>query len=189
MLSANMGKGYYSYALHRRAPDLWTDASRRDSERGEHYSGGGYVSACGRYSWFLFDAKFVREQMIDFMEGYTVLMAVQQLAHLWRRCRVTIWIDNSAFQASGAAGRSKVERLNWLLRRLLILQAEHDFILSYRWIPTDENFLADHLSRGRVDDFLAAEVHTSGQLAPGAYLQAIGPPGATVMMPRMGGAQ
>ena len=113
---------------------------------------------------------------------------MQHLAHLWRRCKVTIWIDNSAFQASGAAGRSKVERLNWLLRRLLILQAEYDFILLYRWIPTDENFLADHLSRGRVDDFLA-EVHSSGQLAPGAYLQAIGSPGAMVMMPRMGGAQ
>eukprot|EP00966_Prymnesium_polylepis_P049066 1135353-Prymnesium_polylepis.2 len=116
------------------------------------------------------------------MEGYTVLAAVEQLASLWRHCKVTIWIDNSAFQQSGAAGRSKVERLNWLL---LIAQVEYDFVLFYKWISTLDNYLADHLSRGRVDDFLR-EVQSSGQLAPGACPRVVGQPGAIHRLPRMG---
>ena len=185
MLALNMGKGFYSYALHRRAPDVWTDASRQDPIRGESYSGGGFLSACGRYSHFIFGRAFARSQLIDFMEGYTVLLAVQQLAPFWRHCKVTIWIDNSAFQQSGEKGRSRVERLNWLLRKLLILQVEYDFVLSYAWISTHDNYLADHLSRGRVDEFLL-HVHSSGQLAPGAELRAVGLPGEIVSLPRMG---
>ena len=185
MLALNMGKGFYSYALHRRAPDVWTDASRQDPIRGESYSGGGFLSACGRYSHFIFGRAFARSQLIDFMEGYTVLLAVQQLAPFWRHCKVTIWIDNSAFQQSGETGRSRVERLNWLLRKLLILQVEYDFVLSYAWISTHDNYLADHLSRGRVDEFLL-HVHSSGQLAPGAELRAVGLPGEIVSLPRMG---
>ena len=164
-LRLNKRKGYYSYALHRRAPDVWTDASRRDPLRGENYSGGGYFSAGARYSYFAFAARFARDQPIDFMEGYTVLMAAESLAHLWRRCRVTFWIDNQAFQLSGAAGRSRVERLNWLLRRLLILQVEYDFILEYQWISTHDNILADALSRGQLERFFAAAnlISSAGQ--------------------------
>ena len=125
---------------------------------------------------------------IDFLEGYTVLVAVEQLASRWRKCRVTIvWIDNSAFQQSGAAGRSKAERLNWLLRRLLILQVEYEFVLIYKWISSEDNYLADHLSRGRVDAFLD-NVMGSGQLAPGSTLQLSGQPGVTIYStPAMGG--
>ena len=119
------------------------------------------------------------------MEGYTVLLAVQLLAPLWRHCKVPVWIDNSAFQQSGEAGRSRVERLNWLLRKLLILQVDYDFVLSYAWISTHDNYLADHLSRGRVDVFLQ-QVHTSGLLAPGADLRVVGHPGQVISLPRMG---
>jgi len=185
MLTLNMGKGFYSYALHRRAPDVWTDASRQDPIQGVAYSGGGFLLAYGRYTYFRFGRAFARSQLIDFMEVYTVLLAVQQLAPLWRHCKVTIWIDNSAFQQSGASGRSKVERLNWLLRKLLILQVEYDFVLSYAWISTHDNYLADHLSRGRIDEFLQ-QVHSSGQLAPGADLRAVGHPGEVASLPRMG---
>ena len=133
----------------------------------------------------MFHRAFAREQLIDFMEGYTVLQAVEQMAHLWRHCKVTIWIDNQAFQQSGVAGRSRVERLNWLLRKLLIAQVEYEFVLFYKWISTDDNYLADHLSRGRIDDFLQ-DVELSGQLVPGACLQIVGQPGAIHRLPRMG---
>ena len=142
------------------------------------------MSECGRYSYFAFSARTAAEP-IDFLEGYTVLYAVRLLAPGWRKCIVTIWIDNSAFQLSGKAGRSKVERLNWVLRRLLVLQVEYDFVIRYEWIPTDKNYLADHLSRGRVDAFLKA-VHSSGQLAKGASLQLCGQPGVVVCLPRSG---
>ena len=141
--------------------------------------------SCGRYSHFVFHRDFARKQLIDFMEGYTVLQAVEQMAHLWRHCKVTIWIDNQAFQQSGVAGRSRVERLNWLLRKLLIAQVEYEFVLFYKWISTQDNHLADHLSRGRIDDFLR-EVWSSGRLAPGAYPRVVGQPGAIHRLPLMG---
>ena len=79
----------------------------------------------------------------------------------------------------GAAGRSKVERLNVLLRRLLVLQVEYEFILEYKWISSEDNYLADHLSRGRLQEFLGA-VEDSGQLQGGAILQPEGEPGEYV---------
>ena len=190
MLTLSMGKGYYSYSRHHHAPDVWTDASRRVSgAHGPSYSGGGYLSACGRYSYFIFSSEMVREWPIDYLEGCTILVAVRQLSRLWRKCRVTIWIDNSAFQQSGAAGRSKVERLNVLLRRLLVLQVEYEFILEYKWISSEDNYLADHLSRGRLQEFLEA-VEDSGQLQGGAILQPEGEPGEYVYdLLAMGGAQ
>ena len=78
-----------------------------------------------------------------------------------------------------------MERLNWLLRRLLILQVEYDFVIEYRWISTYDNYLADHLSRGRIDEFLS-QVESSGQLAPGSYLQEVGEPGVVVHLPALG---
>ena len=102
--------------------------------------------------------------------------------------RLVTWLDDQAFQQSGAAGRSRVERLNWLLRRLLILQVEYDFILECECIPTHDNYLADHLSRGRIDEFLF-QVESSGQLAPGGYPQSVGEPGVMVHLPALGRTQ
>ena len=44
LLSANLGRGHYSYAHFRNAPAVWTDASKQ-----ARYSGGGLVSPCGAY--------------------------------------------------------------------------------------------------------------------------------------------
>ena len=147
LLSANLGRGHYSYAHFRSAPAVWTDASKQ-----ARYSGGGWVSACGAYDWFKYGSRAARRP-IDFLEGDTVVACVERLAHKWRGCVVQFFIDNSSFQKSGAKGRSKAHRLNDLLRELLALMIKFGFVITWTWIATEENVDADHLSRGRVDEF------------------------------------
>ena len=146
LLSANLGRGHYSYAHFRTAPAVWTDASKQ-----ARYSGGGWVSACGAYDWFKYGSRAARRP-IDFLEGDTVVACVERLAHKWRGCVVQFFIDN--FQKSEAKGRSKAHRLNDLLRELLALMIKFGFVITWTWIATEENVDADHLSRGRVDEFL-----------------------------------
>ena len=47
LLEANRGQGYYNYSTFGMAPWVWSDASKS-----KDYTGGGYVSACGRYDWW-----------------------------------------------------------------------------------------------------------------------------------------
>ena len=92
----NLGKGFYSYANFRSAPAVCTDASKQAT-----FAGGGWVSACGAYDWWVYGTA-AKRKMIDFLEGDTVVEAVRALAPKWRGCVVEFWIDNSAFQKSGA---------------------------------------------------------------------------------------
>ena len=50
---------------------------------------------------------------------------------------------------------SRAQRLNVLCRGLFYLQTKYTFILSTFWLSSADNFLADDLSRGRVDHFFA----------------------------------
>ena len=47
LLAMNMGRGYYSYDLFGEAPEVLSDASKSRA-----YTGGGYVSADGHYSFW-----------------------------------------------------------------------------------------------------------------------------------------
>jgi hypothetical protein len=150
LLKLNMGKGYYSYAHLVVAPVSLSDAS--DSRK---YSGGGWVSSCGRYDLFTYKGR----QAIDYKEGDTVLRACEAMGPQWKDCIVPFGIDNSVIERSVAKGRSGVERLNELMKELFVLQVKYGFILSPFWISTVDNFLADHLSRDREELFLHL-VHT-----------------------------
>ena len=145
LLELNLGRGYYSYEGFKQAPTILSDAS--DSRK---YSGGGWVSACGRYDWYIYHGR----QPIDFKEGDTVLRACDEMGPLWSGCVVPFGIDNSVIERSVAKGRSGVERLNELMKHLFVAQVRHNFVLAPFWISTTDNFLADHLSRGRELAFL-----------------------------------
>ena len=70
LLSANLGRGHYTYAGFRSAPPVWTDASKQ-----ARYTGGGWVSACGAYDYFKYGSRAAR-QPIDFLKGDTVVACV-----------------------------------------------------------------------------------------------------------------
>ena len=142
MLRANLGKGYFSYDQFRWLPPGWTDASKSP-----RYTGGGYVLATGQYSWWRYGTSASRKP-IDELEGDVVaLMVEQQAVPEWEGCVLPIFIDNKAFQLSGAKGWSKAERLNELLKKMFKLSVHYGCIFMFYWISTHENVLADALSR------------------------------------------
>ena len=76
------------------------------------------------------------------------------MGHLWRGLRIPFGVDNMAFEASAAKGRSRVARLNELVRELFALQVQFGFVFDFFWLSSEDNLLADHLSRDRELQFL-----------------------------------
>ena len=148
LLQYNVGSGYYSYADFKEGPTVLSDASKSRT-----YTGGGYAESTGYYDFWQYGTSAARKP-IDFLEGDTVLQACRDRAREWSGKIVFFGIDNQAFQRSAEKGRSKAHRLNTLLKELFVLQIQHGFVLCTFWISTDDNYLADHLSRNREHDFL-----------------------------------
>ena len=147
-LTLNLGRGFYSYDGFRRAPEVRTDASKSAL-----LAAGGFVSACGAYCWWRYGSS-AKRKCIDFLEGDTVVVAVRRLCSRWRQCVVPIGVDNMAFQRSAAKGRSRVDRLNDLVRELFALMVQYHFVLDFFWLSSEDNLLADDLSRDKEEAFL-----------------------------------
>ena len=141
LLTINLGRGFYSLANFSWAPDLWTDASKSS-----RYVGGGYLSACGRLDWFVYGRGASRKP-IDFLEGDTFMTAFRRMGEFWRFMMVRCWIDNMSFKGCLEKGRSKVERLNVLVKESFALCLDNQCIVAPGYIPTLVNKGADFLSR------------------------------------------
>ena len=141
LLQLNLGQGYYAFTNFLWGPEVATDASRSSS-----YTGGGFITRDGVYDFWQYGSRASRK-LIDFLEGDTVVETVQRMARRWRGYMVKFYIDNMVFEKSGEKGRSKVERLNVLLKELFMAQILYGFIIVWEWIDTHSNRLADHLSR------------------------------------------
>ena len=126
------------------------------------------MSADGMYDHFKYGSS-ASKKPIDYIEGDTVLRACNDLFGRWYKRLVPLGIDNMAFERSAEKGRSAARRLNDLLRGLFVLQVKGTFILQPYWLSSAANYLADALSRGKVEEFLAA-IHQSKFLMPGAVL-------------------
>ena len=150
VLKLNMGQGYFSFDQFNAGPAIFSDASKQ-----ARYAGGGWVSACGAYDWFRFGASAAR-MPIDFLEGDTVVVALERMGASWRGKYIDFGIDNQAFERSAGKSWSRAARLTLLIKRIFILQIRHQCLLRFFWLSSEDNLLADHLSRGRVALFLAA---------------------------------
>ena len=160
LLSLNLGRGFYTYEHFPRAPEARSDASKSTA-----FSGGGWATRDGYYSFFKYGTRASR-QPIDFLEGDTVVDMLQSNGERWRRHVVPAGIDNTAFQQSVAKGRSSAERLNVLVKEVFVEQVKHECILDTFWLSSEDNVVADHLSRDR--EALGLEsAFTSGFWTPG----------------------
>lgn len=148
LLLFNQGRGYYSYDGFDHGPEF-----RGDASKSRNYTGGGWVVSDGAYDYYTYGSSACRKP-IDYLEGDTVLRCCAANAHKWKRMLIPGAIDNMAFEKSAEAGRSRVARLNDLLRGTFVLQLQHEFILQPYWIPSADNYLADALSRNREEEFL-----------------------------------
>ena len=157
LLKLNLGRGYYSYANFEKAPGVRSDACKSKS-----YVGGGYVSQCGRYNFWQYGSSASRK-CIDFLEGDTVITCVEEMARLgvWFKRVIPFGVDNMSFEKSAEKGRSVAQRLNELLRELFALQVQYTCILSFYWLSSADNLLADLLSRDDELEFLR-QVYSTG---------------------------
>jgi hypothetical protein len=147
-LEFNRGRGYFSYDHLPWADPIYTDAMKDGKA-----AAWGWVSASGVFDFGTYGKSAAREACIDALEGDAVLRAAHSLASSWSGKRVPLYVDNSAFQLSLSKGRSRVERLNRILRQLYSLSVKFDCIFCPTWISTHHNIGADALSRGKLDEF------------------------------------
>ena len=113
---------------------------------------------------------------IDFLEGDTMICSVETQGPTWAQKLVQYKMDNQSFQRSAVKGWSRAERLNLLLKRLFILQIVGNFLLCFSWVSSEDNEMADHLSReGGLPRFFEAVARRAFVVEP-AQLQAL--PGA-----------
>ena len=149
LLKYNQGKGFYSFDGFPEGPGFRGDASKSRSG-----ARGGWVCADGYYDFYRYGGAASRKP-IDFLEGDTVLRCCADNAHRWSGLQIPAGIDNSAFELSAEAGRSRAPRLNDVLRGTFVLQLQYNFILLPYWLCSEDNYLADDLSRDRESSFLS----------------------------------
>ena len=170
VLQANYGRGYYTTDRFEEGPTVYSDASRS-----KKYSGGGWCSSWGPFDYWTYGTAAARKP-IDFLEGDTMICSVETQGHTWAKRLVRYKMDNQSFQKSAVKGWSRAERLNLLLKRLFVLQIVGDFLLCFSWVSSEDNEMADHLSReGGLPRFLEA-VHRRAFVADPALLSPL--PGA-----------
>ena len=149
LLKYNQGKGFYSFDGFPEGPGFRGDASKSRSG-----ARGGWVCADGYYDFYRYGGAASRKP-IDFLEGDTVLRCCADHAHRWSGLQIPAGIDNSAFELSAEAGRSRAPRLNDVLRGTFVLQLQYNFILLPYWLCSEDNYLVDDLSRDRESSFLS----------------------------------
>ena len=147
VLRSNHGRGYFDTSHLPWAPDVYTDAMKDST-----VAGWGWVSMCGAYDFGTYGSSW-RHRPIDELEGDTVRKAASALGAGWRGKRVRIWCDNSAFTFSLLKHRSRVERLNDIIRSLHELSVQYDCVFVPTWISTHDNIGADALSRNEFEVF------------------------------------
>ena len=157
LLRLNMGRGFYrnddfqegrAYALS-------------DASKSPEYTGGGYVTRGVRncYHFFKYGGRAARKSIMVH-EGDTALKCGSDMGYLWRGLMVEFGVDNTSFKGSVAKGYSKSWELTVLCKRWFVIQVRHCFLVNWFWLSTEDNVLADHLSRGREDEFLTEVVRT-----------------------------
>ena len=83
---------------------------------------------------------------INVHELEALLVAFDIWAKSWHKCKVIVYTDNTtAF--NGLSNLTLRGPGNKPLRQLLLLAAQHDIIIEARWIKSEDNGLADALSR------------------------------------------
>ena len=108
--------------------------------------------------------------LLDIMalEGFAVALWLTWICdnhvELIRGRRIRPWCDNQAFVAAFNKGRSSHPVIERIIMQIKMLEALHSFRVWLRWVPTEQNEIADAASRAQWDRLfreLAAADHDS----------------------------
>ena len=87
-----------------------------------------------------------RDEHISFHEMYAILVALQRWGAYYTRSRLIINTDNTnAFH--GLQSHRLRGNANQILRQVLCIAAQYDIVIEPKWLSSEENSLADALSR------------------------------------------
>lgn len=106
--------------------------------------------------WFQgdFPLEILHEQTsMAFLELYPIVMASVLWGHHWNRKRILFHCDNMATVDIITKGRSKVQSIMKLMRKLTFHAATHHFVIHAQHIPGINNNIADSLSRYQMQKF------------------------------------
>jgi hypothetical protein len=165
ILSLNLGRGYFNQNHFKEGPTVYSDASRS-----KRYAGGGWCSSAGPYDWWRYGTAAAKKP-IDFLEGDTVVHCIESQGPSWRQQWIPFGVDNQSFEKSAEKSWSRAERLNLLLKRLFVLQIRFDCLLRFFWLKSEDNSMADPLSREDGFDAFLVEVQRRAFVVPPAVLQ------------------
>ena len=122
---------------------LYTDAAKLKGF-GAVY-GNSWIQASWPSAWLHYD--------IDFKELFAIVAAAHTWGHQWRGKRVVFVTDNKPITQIWAKGATPAQNLMTLTRKLFILAARNQFLVSFKHILGIYNHAADALSRFQVSRF------------------------------------
>lgn len=112
--------------------------------------------------WFqgFFPPEILQERTsMALFELYPIVMACVLWGHLWSRKRILFHCDNMATVGIISKGRSKVDSIMKLMRRLTLLAAKNNFVILAQHIAGKQNCIADALSRWQMTRFRGLAPH------------------------------
>lgn len=129
--------------------EFFTDASKRTD-----FSGFGCYFR-PQWTWGQFPQRLVQDYdlSICFLELYAVCVAVELWTHRLKNKRVVIFCDNQAVVAMINKSSSSCPKCMGLIRMMVYTSMYFNTRYFARYIPTDDNNLADALSRQQLDRF------------------------------------
>lgn len=86
-------------------------------------------------------------------ELYPIVMATVLWGHSWGRKKIIVNCDNAATVDIINKGRSKVPFIMKFVRKLIWLEAKHNFLIRAKFIPEKTNCISDALSRFNLQKF------------------------------------
>ena len=90
-----------------------------------------------------------------YMELYPIVVAACLWGHKWSRKRILFHCDNMGTVHILHKGRSRAPAIMRLMRRLVLLAAQHNFAFTATFLPGRNNCIADALSRFQMERFWA----------------------------------
>ena len=92
---------------------------------------------------------------IEWQELFPIVVACAIWHPLFRGKRLQFWCDNESVVAIINSGHSKAPLIMELVRKLVLLSMEHNFLVRARHVPGVSNEIADALSRFQMQRFWA----------------------------------
>ena len=92
---------------------------------------------------------------IEWQELFPIVVACALWHPLFKGKRLQFWCDNESLVAIINSGHSKAPLIMELVRNLVLLSMEHNFLVRARHVPGVSNKIADALSRFQKQRFWA----------------------------------